>query len=237
MASFGSNSVLVEQSWTALKAICQAKELSIQYDETETIYQCFAIDRPIVYVCVIYKEIVPVGDQGQNDLEKLDFETNYKEACNLRLSERLDTANNQVTTNTYSSIDDSGRFLGDYFVASGMATTIHDFKVDSNLRISGADWWTTGQEWGDFGSFAVVDKDDVLGLFQIYGLEPGEVLELKKYVVDVPLPASEACPYFTQTMEVVNPAFICSGLYLRCIVNNNHNDDMNVGAVYHVYLE
>jgi hypothetical protein len=148
-----------------------------------------------------------------------------------------DLNGNEVFAPSYSAIDDSGRFQGDTFVASGLATTIHDFKIEQDLRIAGADWWTTGQEWGDFGSFAVVDKDDVLGLFDMYGLEEGEVLELKRYVVNVPLPSSEACPFFTQTMEVENPAFVCSGLYLRCIVDNNHNDDIHVGAVYHLYLE
>ena len=170
-----------------------------------------------------------------NKADATDFETNWMaHHCPL---EQMTEHGELIIASTYSAIDDSGRFLGENFIASGMATTIHDYHVDQNIRIAGADWYTTGHEWGDFGSFAVVDKDDVLGLFQMYGLEPGEVLELKKYVVDVPLPSSEACPFFTQTMEVVNPAFICSGLYLRCIVNNNHDGDMHIGAVYHVYLE
>jgi len=170
-----------------------------------------------------------------NKADATDFETNWMfHQCPL---EQITEHGELITAPTYSAIDDSGRFQGDAFVASGLATTIHDWKVEQDLRIAGADWWTTHHEWGDFGSFAVVDKDDVLGLFDLYGLEEGEVLELKRYVMNVPLPCSKCCPYFTETMEVANPAFVCSGLYLRCIVDNNHDGDITVGAVYHLYLE
>lgn len=150
---------------------------------------------------------------------------------------RQDENGDPVYAPGYSAIDDSGRFLGDSFCASGLATTIHDFKIENDLRLEGAHWWSQGHEWGDFADFAVVDRDNVLGLFDYYGLEEGDVLELKKYVRHIPLPPKDCCDFYQEDFFVDNPAFICSGLYLRCVYDNNGTTDTYIGIVYQTYVE
>lgn len=137
----------------------------------------------------------------------------------------------------YSAIDDSGRFLGESFVASGLATTIHDYRLTGNYRLEGAYWWAANADWGDSADFSVVDKDDVFGLFAYYGLSEGDVLELKKYADHIPLPPSDACPFIQDGYFVENPAYVCSGLYLRCVYDNNHAGDTQIGIIYKAYLE
>lgn len=85
MASFGSGFIIIRKSWTDLKAIIELKQLTMQYDESEEIYEIFSIDNPIVYLCTIFKGIIPgvtEDVQEQNGTEKNDFEINYKNNCN-----------------------------------------------------------------------------------------------------------------------------------------------------------
>ena len=88
---FGSQFINVSQLWTAFKASVVAKSLSVQYgfDASSTTYQIFAVDLPIVYTTTIYLGAVPDGltiySQAQNDLDKADFESNWKNNANKRL--------------------------------------------------------------------------------------------------------------------------------------------------------
>lgn len=80
MAEYGSGLVRINSSWANLKTIVVAKNLSMQYDESSTAYDIFAIDGSIVYYILIFKGVVPDSsfNQVQNDADKADFETNYK---------------------------------------------------------------------------------------------------------------------------------------------------------------
>lgn len=80
MAEYGSGLVRINSSWDNLKTIVVTKNLSMQYDESSTAYDIFAIDGSIVYYILIFKGVVPDSsfNQVQNDADKADFETNYK---------------------------------------------------------------------------------------------------------------------------------------------------------------
>jgi hypothetical protein len=74
---------------------------------------------------------------------------------------------------------------GYLYTATAGATNIYDEAVTVERRIRGG-WYElldSNAVVGDYVEFAVVDKDDVLGLFALLGLTVGEdVLELRKYV-------------------------------------------------------
>jgi len=81
-----------ELKWTDWKAFKSKKELVHQYEEFSDKYFVWGYDSPEVYVCVIYKSIVPPEviesgyTQAQNDSDKLDFESNFKSKSNFRIS-------------------------------------------------------------------------------------------------------------------------------------------------------
>lgn len=92
--------------------------------------------------------------------------------------------------------------------ASPGAISIFDQEITSELRLRGGWYELVNNEQaviGDMIEFAIVDKDDTLGVFGAYGLTPGvDVLELKKYVRG----------------EYVNPStygrrqeFLCKGVF------------------------
>jgi hypothetical protein len=78
---------------------------------------------------------------------------------------------------------------------------------------------------GDYIEEAVVDKDDVLGLFSTYGLTTGsDVLELKKYVRKEYLNPTTANQrqVFTSNSTFV----IAAGLYTRTIYSSTGSSDV-----------
>lgn len=89
--SFGNGLVVITLSWTEFKSIIIRKYLQIQHEDNGEVYSIFAIDSSIVYICTIYKNTVPDNietngySQNQNDLDKTNFETNYKEKSNYSI--------------------------------------------------------------------------------------------------------------------------------------------------------
>lgn len=93
MATFGSNFIIVPKTWAGLKDVVSSKALSLQYDTLSDSYQLFGIDQQMLYVASIYLGILPDSISGsysqvQNDLDKADFETNYKPVSNKPLDMR-----------------------------------------------------------------------------------------------------------------------------------------------------
>lgn len=76
--------------WTQFKEAVAAKRLSLQYEVDSSRYVIWAHDGPDMYVCYIWIDAVPVGitqstgySQEQNDLDKQDFDDNFKDYSNL----------------------------------------------------------------------------------------------------------------------------------------------------------
>lgn len=89
MAIFGSGFIIIHKSWTDLKNIVYSRHLVFQYDETDELYQVFAVDDAIVFLTTIYKNNIPTSSdisQIQNDLDKDDFLNNYQSKTNLPAS-------------------------------------------------------------------------------------------------------------------------------------------------------
>ena len=87
MANIGSGLITIDKSWTNLKLIVSSKKLSLQYDASSTAYDIFAVDGNIAYYTRIFIGSVPNTidyNQAQNDADKSDFETNYKDITTNR---------------------------------------------------------------------------------------------------------------------------------------------------------
>lgn len=80
---------------------------------------------------------------------------------------------------------------------------------------------------GDYVEQSVIDKDDVLGLFSVYGLTVGvDVLELKKYVItEYVNPATAGT---RQYFGAASTFTLAAGLYLRTAYNSTGVDDVEV---------
>ena len=87
MAEIGTGLIRVDANWLTVKSFVASKKLSLQYDESNTAYEIFAIDGSIVYYCIIYKGTVPVDTvtQVDNDSYKADFLANYKDIVTNRV--------------------------------------------------------------------------------------------------------------------------------------------------------
>lgn len=105
---------------------------------------------------------------------------------------------------------------GHKYEAVAEATNIFDEVVTTEKRLRGG-WYElmdSNAVIGDYVEFSVVDKDDVLGLFALFGYTVGEdVLELRKYVrKDYVNPEAKG----TRQAFVGGSAFtVVAGLYLR----------------------
>ena len=88
MINFGSY-IVRNFDWTGWKSVRDSKKLVTQYDDDGTIYTIYGYDGPEVLSCEIWKGEVPDGvkasglTQEQNDIDKADFEANYKPTANL----------------------------------------------------------------------------------------------------------------------------------------------------------
>jgi len=74
--------------WAYFKAFIVAKTLKVQFEEDDALYLIYGYDSPEVVCCTIWKGGVPSGgNQTQNDLDKTDFETNYKPYANRSIDD------------------------------------------------------------------------------------------------------------------------------------------------------
>jgi len=87
--TLGSGLIQINRDWAGFKSVVASKSLSMQYEDTGSQYEIFAIDSMIVYTTIIYTGTVPTGagiTQVDNDNNKSDFETNFKPFANQPLT-------------------------------------------------------------------------------------------------------------------------------------------------------
>lgn len=118
------------------------------------------------------------------------------------------------------------------YTATAGATNIFDEVVTTEKRIRGG-WYEimngSVPVINDYCEFAVVDKDDTLGLFTVLGLTVGEdVLELKKYVKkDYINPTEKGRQEFLGRSVFA----VAAGLYLRSIYTSTGGTDVQFKVV------
>lgn len=125
-----------------------------------------------------------------------------------------------------------------YIVSSG-TLNMFDEPIVTELKLRGGYYQLLDSpsnpkaEVGDYLEFSVVDKDDVLGLFSVYGLTVGvDVLELKKFVVK-----DYISPYDSSKTEFkTNGSFdVLPGLYFRTTYKSTGSQDvtLKVGSFHY----
>lgn len=108
-------------------------------------------------------------------------------------------------------VDASGLVKGQRCICVADSTNIFDYQLTVNTALQGVHAIIVDAKDGDYGEFSVVDKDDVLGLFDYYGIPEGGVLELKKFGETIYVPDGK-----TQIAFEFQSAYeLPIGLYLR----------------------
>jgi hypothetical protein len=139
MALIGSGLIKFDISWTKLKSIVSNKNLSIQFDESSTAYDIFAVDGSIVYYVILFKVAVPDSnyDQAQNDIDKADFEANYKNITTNRSTTPSTAMDGYSVTTTNPTL-----------IAGTDGYVIRNIKTDTSGRLAIVGLGTAGSPSG-----------------------------------------------------------------------------------------
>lgn len=158
---------------------------------------------------------------------------------NVIKDENLVTTNDRghvVMAPSYGEFDENANFKGVLITASGVDTdTFVDLKLDTQIYLNGGYLWNDGGAIGDYIELSVIDKDDLLGYFSMFGLEQGvDVLELGKYVETFYINPNGFNNTHLHTNDI---APVVSGLYMRLKVHTTSEEVLNVGATYYWFEE
>lgn len=214
-------------TWSKCKELIAPLRDNVIYIESPDKYEIFVLKEHICFYCTIYKyrsrEEIPENFAGldfdANYDALIDFETNYKNRCRLDLYTYIKNA-------AYSPVREF-QLVGKKFTVypplppNEVRQNIFDIRIDENLCgadgfvefIGGAYYIREADKItdDDFVEVSIVDKDDILGLFSIYGLQQGtDVLELAKFI-------KTHCVIGGQRIIIDGgqPKLIPAGLYIR----------------------
>lgn len=142
---------------------------------------------------------------------------------------------NPIFAPTTVYVPEAGVFKGYVHPATLNAQNIWDEKLDVPIYLQAGGCWVRNATQGDYGELAVVDKDDVLGLFAYYGLTKGvDILELRKHVRTLYFPAGS----FECSIDFETKSYIPAGLYLREIyVSTGTSGDQPILGVHYKFYE
>jgi len=135
-----------------------------------------------------------------------------------------------IVAPSYGQFQEDACFKGFLVSADTPGDHIEDHKIDKQVYVKGGQYWTTGGTSGDYAEASVIDKDDILGLFALYGLVPGvDVLELFKFAESIYIN-----PQGTgfASLDTPDTAMVVSGLYLRTKLHLTGQKDVDFGVTY-----
>jgi len=129
-----------------------------------------------------------------------------------------------IVSPTYGFTPEDARWKGALFKAIGGETTFFDQKITTEIRLQGGLYnilnyvnvgWDSTNLLRDFVEFSIIDKDDVLELFDDYDLTPGEgILELVKFVENAYVLEQEIF------LDKYGAFPVTAGLYFRIAYNS-----------------
>ena len=163
-----------------------------------------------------------------------DYESNYKIDAVVIFRKR-DAWGNQVVAPTLEDVQGlypKKKMYKGTIVAGQL--NIFDEVVSTEKHICGGEYWvytSTGDiHEDDYVEFSIVDKDDILGLFSLYGLSTstGDVLELSKFVLKDYAKKNKinSAEYYTQCYEGIKGTnSVYTGLYYRAYFDSNGIDN------------
>ena len=99
---------------------------------------------------------------------------------------QLVTSPSYFYTDTLNAIQETTRYA-----IENLAVNIFDEKIENNIKLFGGKYWV-GEDYvnnvhkDDYVEFSIIDKDDILGFFSMFGLDKdnGDILELNKFVIN-----------------------------------------------------
>lgn len=146
-----------------------------------------------------------------------------------------DNGNQVVATSVYAFTKEKTKFKGFRYVATAGQTTIFDEEAAKQIYIQGGKGNISNAADGDYVEFAIVDKDDVLGLFGGLGLTVGQdVLEIDKYV-ETYYPSPGVLNEIELRVQAAGK--LVPGLYLRLIYHSTGNDTDPVIRLTYLWYE
>jgi len=165
-------------TWTELKTYIQNKE--------DLRYIKYGTKKYIIWVNLgnnkLETEIFLTDPAGS---DQADFETNYKSSANFA-SPRKTEDGGIVVGQTYGATPETAVWKKRKHTAIAGETSFFDIAITTEIRLRGGSYNVLNFDdvhGDDFLEFSVIDKDDVLGLFPLYGLTVGvDILELHKFV-------------------------------------------------------
>jgi len=211
-----------DEGWVEFKKWLDGTYAILRYvwvDEGEA-YNIIAIDGPVCRICGINK--------GSSDAT--DFETNFK---NYEVIQPLSSEGRMIVAPTYmDTAGAKGHFEGNKWLATAGAQSFFDILVTTQIYVQGGTYWCENAEKGDYAEFSIVDKDDVLGLFALYGLTVGvDVLVLEKYVKTEYMHEGRN----EGDIEVTSKGDVFPGLYLRASYVSIGSVDVDMAVRYKWY--
>jgi hypothetical protein len=136
-----------------------------------------------------------------------------------------------IISETYGHFEQDAAWKGFLVQASGIDTdTFHDYQIDTQIYIKGGQYWSIGGQIGDYAEASVVDKDDILGLFDLYGLVSGvDVLELFKFAETLYINpnGTDMC-----MLDSPDSALVYPGLHLRIKVHTTTDTGIDIGVKF-----
>lgn len=129
-----------------------------------------------------------------------------------------------ITHASHRYVKETFHMKGFSYVATAGALSFFDVHLTDQIYVAGAKFWISPKnDLGDTISMSIVDKDDVLGLFSLYGLTVGvDVLELREFVTDFYAPPEGV--YDEIRPDTVS--HVIPGLYSRMKYNSVGTEDV-----------
>lgn len=206
-------------TWTELKTYVQNKE--------DLRYIKYGIKKYVIWLNLggikLETEIF-LTDPASSD--QIDFETNYKNMANFA-SPRKTEDGGIVVGQTYGATPETAVWKKRKHYALAGQTTFFDIPVTTEIRLRGGSYKVINindVHEDDYLEFSVIDKDNVLGLFSLYGLTVGvDVLELHKFIKTEYIDP-EGFEFGNNSWSAF---LVYTGLYLRAAYNSNGTQNIN----------
>ena len=187
-------------------------------------------------VDVVFKAALSGGDEALLGglLEAHDGAPSPVIPDTVTLSESRDETGVVRFSPSNKLLAESTRYIGYEWEAAPGVTNIFDLEVaPATIYLAGAQLvYGGGVTKGDYMEFSIVDKNDVLGMFGMYGLTPGvDVIELQKYVKTYhAIPALIGVPIKIESDAL---ALLASGLFMRMYYVSVGTEPVDLNFWYH----
>ena len=206
--------------WAEFKDIVSKydKQLKgIRYVDLGNVYSIWIELGGKVFECDVYKDTQ----------DAVEFETYYKAYVKSEYIEGgkyVSSSLPVVFGNTIWRGDENGIELK--FLITAGVENFFDIQITKTKCLRGGRYIIMNPEdvhEDDYIEFSIIDKDNVLGLFQIYGVPEGGFLELTKFV-------KKWWVYKTPTWEFKSESYnkILQGLYFRIGYNSHGTVDIRL---------